>query len=81
MQRRLAVVAVERAGKMRTAHIEEDLDGRCSLPGRRLSLNTFGVNEEIQKKSVRGPKLEASKVRVTTAWGTRRHYGDSRADM
>ena len=50
MQRCLAVVAVELAGKMRTVHIEEGPDGRCSLPDRRLNLNTFEVNEEIQKK-------------------------------
>ena len=50
MQRRLAVVAVERAGKMRTAHIEEGPDGHCSLPDRRLNLNTFEVNEETQKE-------------------------------
>ncbi len=50
MQRRLAVVAVERAGKMRTAHIEEGPDGRCSLLEKRLNLNTFEVSEEIQKE-------------------------------
>lgn len=49
MQRRLAVVAVELAGKMRIAHIEEGPDGRCSLRDRRLNLNTFEVNGEIQK--------------------------------
>ena len=49
MQSRLTVVAVELAGKMRTAHIEEGPDGRCSLPDRRLNLSTFEVNEVIQK--------------------------------
>ena len=50
VQRRLAVVAVERAGKRRTAHIEEGPDGHCSLLDRRLNLNTFEVNEETQKE-------------------------------
>ena len=51
MQRRLTVVAVESAGKMKTAHIEEGPDGRYSLPDRHLNLNTFEVNEEIRKKN------------------------------
>lgn len=50
MQRRLTVVAVELAGRMRTAHIEEGPDGRYCLPERRLNLNTFGFNKEIQEK-------------------------------
>ena len=50
MQRRLIAVVVERAGRMRTAHIEEDPDGRCSLPDRRLSLNTFQTDHEIPMK-------------------------------
>ncbi len=50
MQSRLTVAAVELAGKMRTVHIEEGPDGRCSLPDRRLNLNTFEVNEVMQQE-------------------------------
>ena len=84
MQRRLIVVAVERAGKTRTAHIEEDPDGRYSLPDRRSSLNTFQNKGGGTKKKVfvnQSLKLSSSGLRRRLGGREATTEIGSRADM
>ena len=63
----MAAVAADLAGRTKTVRIGEDLGGRCSLPDRRLNVNTLYLGRDPPKQQLSRGQLEASELRVTTA--------------